>query len=86
MPNAKGDLSRLEYRHQWDNDLRAYLLELEKTKPVVFCGDLNVCHRPIDIARPEASINQRFKAGRDSPHRFATGDEWKEPTFIPVSF
>lgn len=58
VPNSKNDLSRLDYRHQWDKDLRAYLLNLQQTKPVVFCGDLNVCHRPIDIARPEANYNK----------------------------
>ncbi|HEY4512691.1 MAG TPA: exodeoxyribonuclease III [Candidatus Paceibacterota bacterium] len=53
-PNAKEDLSRLELRHKhWDPAFLAYCKELEKQKPVIFCGDLNVAHMPIDLARPE---------------------------------
>ena len=48
-PNAQRDLQRLPYRQKWDRDFRAYILDLEKTKPVVFCGDLNVAHREIDL-------------------------------------
>jgi len=59
-PNAQRDLRRLPYRQKWDLDFRAYLLHLEKTKPVVFCGDLNVAHREIDLAHPEAN---RLNAG-----------------------
>jgi exodeoxyribonuclease-3 len=52
-PNSKGDLSRLPYRQQWDQELLAHLKSLEQTKPVVVCGDLNVAHTPIDIAHPK---------------------------------
>ena len=56
VPNAKGDLSRLGYRHQsWDPDLKDYLIELRGTKPVVMCGDLNVAHREIDLANPKTN-------------------------------
>ncbi len=58
VPNSKNDLSRLEYRKTWDDDFRAYLINLQTKKPVVLCGDLNVAHRPIDIARPEANYNK----------------------------
>ena len=51
-PNARRDLSRLEYRRKWDADFLAYLKNLEQEKPVVFCGDLNVAHREIDLANP----------------------------------
>ena len=55
-PNAKPDLSRLELRHKrWDPAFLAYLKQLEKKKPVVFCGDLNVAHTPDDLANPEAN-------------------------------
>ena len=57
-PNSKNDLSRLDYRKKWDDDFRAYVLSLEKQKPVIVCGDLNVAHRPIDLARPEANYNK----------------------------
>ncbi len=55
VPNAQGGLARLPYRMQWDRDLRAYLQQLDKRKPVILCGDLNVAHEEIDIARPDAN-------------------------------
>ncbi|MEK7649230.1 MAG: exodeoxyribonuclease III [Patescibacteria group bacterium] len=53
VPNSKRELLRLEYRMQWDSDFMAYLLALDAKKPVIFCGDLNVAHQDIDIARPK---------------------------------
>jgi len=56
-PNSKGDLSRLELRHKhWDPAFLAYIRQLEATKPVVFCGDLNVAHAEIDLANPKANV------------------------------
>jgi exodeoxyribonuclease-3 len=52
-PNSKGDLSRLPYRQQWDRDLLAYWQTLERAKPVIVCGDLNVAHTELDIAHPK---------------------------------
>jgi len=69
-PNAKGDLSRLRQRHeQWDPAFLAYLKKLNKTKPVVVCGDLNVAHTPDDLANPKANVG---KAGftNEERHRF----------------
>jgi exodeoxyribonuclease-3 len=57
-PNSGNDLRRLEYRQAWDRDFLAYLKELEKTKPVVVSGDLNVAHRDIDLARPKPNYNK----------------------------
>jgi exodeoxyribonuclease-3 len=55
-PNAKDDLSRVPLRHkQWDPAFLAYCKDLEKKKPVIFCGDLNVAHTPDDLARPKAN-------------------------------
>lgn len=54
-PNAKRDLSRLEYRLCWENDFREFLLELEKDKPVILCGDLNVAHQEIDLKNPKSN-------------------------------
>lgn len=55
-PNAKGDLSRLDYRtREWDLEFRRYCKELECTKPVIFCGDLNVAHKEIDLANPKSN-------------------------------
>lgn len=56
VPNVKRDLSRLEYRMKWEDDLREYLKKLEKNKPVVLCGDLNVAHNEIDIKNAKANI------------------------------
>lgn len=54
-PNAQNELRRLPYRQKWDRDFLAYLRRLERTKPVVVCGDFNVAHKEIDIARPKAN-------------------------------
>lgn len=57
VPNSGRELLRLGYRTEsWGPDFLAYLCALEKTKPVVFCGDLNVAHREIDLARPKANV------------------------------
>ncbi len=55
VPNAQRGLLRLEYRLRWDRDLRRYLLGLDRLKPVVFCGDLNVAHQEIDLTHPESN-------------------------------
>lgn len=53
-PNSKGDLSRIPLRHaKWDPAFLEHITELEKTKPVLFCGDLNVAHKEIDLANPK---------------------------------
>lgn len=57
-PNAGAGLKRLDYRAQWDIDFLAHLKKLEESKPVIVCGDLNVCHREIDIARPKPNYNK----------------------------
>jgi len=55
-PNSKRDLSRLDYRaKEWDVDFLAYVKMLEKKKPVIFCGDLNVAHAEIDLTHPESN-------------------------------
>lgn len=48
-PNAKRDLTRLPYRLEWEDDMRAYLKQLDSVKPVILCGDLNVAHEEIDL-------------------------------------
>ena len=54
-PNSKRDLSRLDERSVWDVHFTLYISSLEKTKPVVLCGDLNVAHEEIDLARPDTN-------------------------------
>src|SRR5690554_2559859 len=56
-PNAKRDLSRLDYRLQWENDFRSYLIQLQLNKPVIICGDLNVAHHEIDLRNPKSNKN-----------------------------
>jgi exodeoxyribonuclease-3 len=58
IPNSGQGLKRLDYREQWDKDMLVYLKELESKKPVLFCGDMNVCHQEIDIARPKPNYNK----------------------------
>lgn len=58
-PNSKGDLSRLSLRYDaWDRACLAYLQQLEQTKPVLYCGDMNVAHQPIDLANPKANVGK----------------------------
>ena len=54
-PNAQDELRRLEYRMRWEDDFRQYLLELDKNKPVIVCGDMNVAHEEIDLKNPKAN-------------------------------
>lgn len=57
VPNSQRGLERLDYRHRrWDVDLLAYLKGLESKKPVIFCGDLNVAHKEIDLANPKSNV------------------------------
>ena len=65
-PNSQNELVRLPYREQWDAAFRKYVAALAETKPVVFCGDLNVAHEEIDIARPREN---RFSAGFSDQER-----------------
>ena len=57
-PNSSSGLKRLPFRGTWDAAFRDYLKELDQDKPVVCCGDLNVAHREIDLARPQANYNK----------------------------
>ena len=54
-PNSQDGLKRLDYRMIWEEDIRAYLMELDKVKPVVYCGDLNVAHEEIDLKNPKTN-------------------------------
>lgn len=58
VPNSKRDLSRLEYRSaEWDVEFLSYLKALEVKKPVIFCGDMNVAHKEIDLSFPKENVN-----------------------------
>ncbi|MDD6604217.1 MAG: exodeoxyribonuclease III [Eubacteriales bacterium] len=55
VPNSKRELLRLDYRMEWEDDFRAYINSLNEKKPVVFCGDLNVAHKEIDLKNPKTN-------------------------------
>ncbi len=65
-PNSQNELARLPYRQEWDAAFRHYVAELAEKKPVIFCGDLNVAHEEIDLARPAAN---HFSAGFSDEER-----------------
>ncbi len=57
-PNSGSELKRLGYRQTWDSAFLNYLKHLEQQKPIILCGDLNVAHKPIDLARPKENYNK----------------------------
>ena len=59
-PNSQRELTRLDYRMTWEDALRSYMIELDKIKPVIYCGDLNVAHEEIDLKNPKTN---HFSAG-----------------------
>jgi len=76
VPNSGSELKRLDYRQDWDLQFFNYLKNLEKTKPVVVCGDFNVAHKAIDLARPKANYNKAagyMQEEIDGMNRFTSG-------------
>ncbi len=67
-PNAQNELARIGYRMEWEDDLLEYLKSLDRTKPVVYCGDLNVAHQEIDLKNPKTN---RGSAGFSDEERGA---------------
>ena len=55
VPNARRDLERLEYRMDWEDSFREYVSSLDKHKPVIICGDMNVAHKEIDLKNPKTN-------------------------------
>ena len=83
VPNSKRELTRLPYRQQWDRDFLAHLKHLEQTKPVIWCGDLNVAHTALDLANPKANVkNHGFtpeeRAGFDASVSAGFVDSFRE--------
>ena len=58
VPNSKRELERLDYRMEWEDKMREYLISLDKVKPVIYCGDLNVAHKEIDVKNDKANRGQ----------------------------
>jgi exodeoxyribonuclease-3 len=56
-PNSQRELTRLAYRLEWDRAFLSYLKQLERRKPIIFCGDLNVAHTELDLANPKANVH-----------------------------
>ncbi len=77
-PNAKDDLSRIPLREQWDKTITAYCEQLQKTKPVIYCGDMNVAHTEDDLANPKPNVG---KKGFTSEERSGF-DNWLSAGFI----
>jgi exodeoxyribonuclease III len=77
VPNSKRELTRLDYRQQWDRDFLQYLRKLEKKKPVIFCGDLNVAHTEIDLANPKSNVGN---------HGFTPEERAGFDAFVKVGF
>ena len=77
-PNSKGDLGRLKLRYEaWDPAFLEYMQQLEKTKPVLFCGDLNVAHQEIDLARPKENVGK---------HGFTNEERERFQGFVDAGF
>ena len=76
-PNAQDGLARIDYRMEWEDDLRDYLCSLDRTKPVVYCGDLNVAHQEIDLKNPKTN---RGNAG------FSDQEREKMTRLLPSGF
>lgn len=57
-PNSGSELKRLDYRQEWDRVFLTYMKKLEEKKPVIVCGDFNVAHKAVDLARPDANYNK----------------------------
>ncbi|MBQ2658138.1 MAG: exodeoxyribonuclease III [Erysipelotrichaceae bacterium] len=66
VPNSKDGLKRIDYRMHWEDDLRAHLMKLDKKKPVIYTGDLNVAHNEIDLKNPDEN---HFSAGFSDQER-----------------
>lgn len=79
-PNSQAELARLPYRMEWDADFRKFLKKLDKTKPVLVCGDLNCAHEEIDLANPKSN---RKNAGFSDEERASFGQHL-EAGFIDV--
>lgn len=71
VPNSQDGLKRIDYRMRWEDDLRKYLIELDKKKPIILCGDMNVAHNEIDLKNPKTN---RGNAGFSDEERGKIGE------------
>ncbi|MDF2568543.1 MAG: exoA [Sporomusa sp.] len=80
-PNSQRELLRLDYRIQWECDFRSHLLKLDKNKPVILCGDLNVAHEEIDIKNPKSNRKNAGFTDEERSHMTALLDSGFTDTF-----
>ncbi|MGL5615502.1 MAG: exodeoxyribonuclease III [Sarcina sp.] len=86
-PNSQGELKRLPYRMEWEDAFREHLLNLDKKKPIILCGDLNVAHKEIDLKNPKSNrmnagftdqernkLTELLEAGFTDSFRYVHGD------------
>lgn len=78
VPNSQNELKRLDYRMQWEDDFRAYLVALDEKKPVIICGDMNVAHKEIDLKNPKTNT----KNAGFTPEERAKMTELQEAGFL----
>jgi exodeoxyribonuclease-3 len=64
-PNSQKELTRLDYRMEWEEDFRYYVKKLDEKKPVILCGDLNVAHQEIDLKNPKSNMNNAGFTGQE---------------------
>ncbi len=99
VPNAQRGLTRIDYRMQWEDDLREYLGKLDSRKPVIVCGDLNVAHEEIDLKNPKSNVGnagfsdeergkftQLLKSGFTDSFRFLYPDKTEAYTWWSYMF
>ena len=80
VPNSQNELARIDYRMQWEDDLRRYLQKLDAEKPVILCGDLNVAHEDIDLKNPGPN---RGAAGFRIRSAVSWASCWRRASRIP---
>ena len=80
VPNSQNELARIDYRMQWEDDLRRYLQKLDAEKPVILCGDLNVAHEDIDLKNPGPN---RGAAGFSDLSAVSWASCWRRASRIP---
>ena len=86
VPNSQDELKRIDYRMEYEDDLRAYMSKLDKVKPVVYCGDLNVAHEEIDLKNPKSNRgNAGFSDEERSKMTELLGAGFTD-TYRPVSY
>lgn len=81
VPNSKRELEGLDYRMAWEDDFRAFLKDLERKKPVIICGDLNVAHNEIDLTNPKTNCTKRDKNGEIKFKGNAGFSDWEREKF-----